>query len=71
VVLVETREENEERRRELAANIRSEISTSLGAPSQVILVERGSIPRTSSGKLERHKGLALYEQITQQRAGNS
>jgi fatty-acyl-CoA synthase len=71
VVLVETREENEERRSELAASIRSEISTSLGAPSQVILVERGSIPRTSSGKLERHKGLALYEQLTQPRAGNS
>jgi acyl-CoA synthetase (AMP-forming)/AMP-acid ligase II len=63
-VLVETREEEDKRQRQLCANVRDAISSSLGlSPKEVVLLERGRLPRTSSGKLERHKGHALYEKL--------
>jgi acyl-CoA synthetase (AMP-forming)/AMP-acid ligase II len=62
-VLAETREQDAESRQQLVAGIREAISSTLGLPPQdVVLLKRGQIPRTSSGKLERHKGRALYEQ---------
>lgn len=62
VVIVETKERDGTLRRKLVAAIRDSVSSSLGlSPRDVVLLERGKIPRTSSGKLERHKGRALYE----------
>lgn len=69
VVLVESREQDEARRRQLVAGVREAVSSSLGlSPRDVVLLERGQIPRTSSGKLERHKGRAIYEQHLAARA---
>jgi acyl-CoA synthetase (AMP-forming)/AMP-acid ligase II len=69
VVLVEARERDEARRRQLMAGIREAVSSTLGlSPQEVVLLERGQIPRTSSGKLERHKGRAIYEQHLAARA---
>jgi acyl-CoA synthetase (AMP-forming)/AMP-acid ligase II len=63
VVLVETRERDEAARKKLVSTVRDTVSSTLGlSPKDVVLVERGQIPRTSSGKLERHKGRVLYEQ---------
>ncbi|NMO17325.1 fatty acyl-AMP ligase [Pyxidicoccus fallax] len=63
VVLVETRERDEAPRKKLVATVRETVSSTLGiSPKDVVLVERGRIPRTSSGKLERHKARTLYEE---------
>jgi acyl-CoA synthetase (AMP-forming)/AMP-acid ligase II len=69
VVLAETRERDEAARKKLVASIRDAVSSTLGlSPKEVVLLERGQIPRTSSGKLERHKGRVLYEQWLTERA---
>ena len=67
--LVETRERDEALRKKLVTTVRDTVSSTLGlSPKDVVLLERGQIPRTSSGKLERHKGRPLYEQWLAERA---
>ncbi len=69
VILAETKEKDPERRKQLVAAIRNEISSLLGvSPGDVMLVKRGELPRTSSGKLERHRAPALYAQVRDQAA---
>ncbi len=54
VLFVETRETEPEARDELVARVRFAVSNGLGVtPRDVILVRRGKLPRTSSGKLQR------------------
>ncbi len=63
VLFVETRETEPEAREELVAQIRFAVSASLGVtPRDVVLVPRGRLPRTSSGKLQRRGVDALYRQ---------
>ncbi|MCP3136808.1 fatty acyl-AMP ligase [Pyxidicoccus xibeiensis] len=68
VVLLETKERDEAVRKKLVSTVRDTVSSTLGlSPKDVVLLERGQIPRTSSGKLERHKGRALYAQWLSER----
>jgi len=47
---------------ELASNIREQVRSAFGlSVSEVVLVRRGSIPKTSSGKLQRRRAKALFE----------
>ncbi|MFP2924339.1 AMP-binding protein [Pyxidicoccus sp. 3LG] len=67
-VLVDAKERDDAVRKKLVTTVRDTVSSTLGlSPKDVVLLERGQIPRTSSGKLERHKGRALYEQWLAQR----
>lgn len=62
VLLAETRARNADQRQAIAAAIRETVSAILGAaPLDVVLLRPGELPRTSSGKPERHKGVSLYE----------
>jgi acyl-CoA synthetase (AMP-forming)/AMP-acid ligase II len=62
VLLAETRARDAGRRRAIAGAIRETVSSILGAtPLDVVLLRPGELPRTSSGKLERHKGVSAYE----------
>jgi acyl-CoA synthetase (AMP-forming)/AMP-acid ligase II len=59
VLLVEGKSETLEKDRQ---SICSAVSGTLGiSPRDVLFVRRGSLPRTTSGKLQRHRGPALYE----------
>ncbi|WP_461007384.1 AMP-binding protein [Streptomyces capparidis] len=63
VLLVETREHDPAARSELVARVRLAVSGALGVtPRDVVLVRRGLLPRTSSGKLRRHGVEALYRE---------
>jgi len=67
VLMVETRETDRQARADLVAQIRQAVSSGLGVtPRDVVLVRRGRLPRTSSGKLQRHGGDALYEELRAQ-----
>lgn len=67
VILAETKEADPQLRKQLVSALRNEISSTLGiSPGDVMLVGRGELPRTSSGKLERHKARALYAQLRDQ-----
>lgn len=62
VLLAETRVSNADRRQAIAGAIRGTISEMLGlALLDVVLLRPGELSRTSSGKLERHKGTGPYE----------
>jgi acyl-CoA synthetase (AMP-forming)/AMP-acid ligase II len=64
VLMVETRETDDQARADLVAQIRQAVSSGLGiTPRDVVLVRRGRLPRTSSGKLQRHGSDALYEEL--------
>ncbi|MFE7116168.1 AMP-binding protein [Streptomyces sp. NPDC057654] len=63
VVMVETRESEAYARSELVARVRYAVSSELGiTPREVVLVQKGRLPRTSSGKLLRHGAQAVYQQ---------
>ncbi|MBT2382969.1 AMP-binding protein [Streptomyces sp. ISL-11] len=63
VVMVETRETEPYARSELVSRVRYAVSSELGiTPREVLLVRKGRLPRTSSGKLLRHGARAVYEQ---------
>jgi acyl-CoA synthetase (AMP-forming)/AMP-acid ligase II len=65
VLLVETREIYIDKQKQIISSIREAISLSLGiSPANILLLKPNEIPRTSSGKLERHKGLEFYESHT-------
>jgi acyl-coenzyme A synthetase/AMP-(fatty) acid ligase len=65
VVFLESKEFTPEAREELVGRIRYAVSSTLGiTPHDVILVRRGRLPRTSSGKLLRHGLEDLYQQYT-------
>src|SRR5215475_1387795 len=69
VLMVETRETDHQARADLVAQIRQAVSSGLGVtPRDVVLVRRGRLPRTSSGKLQRHGSDALYEELRAQYA---
>lgn len=60
-LFVETKETEHAERTRLVARVRHAVSSGLGVvPREVILVRQGKLPRTSSGKLERHGLDALY-----------
>jgi acyl-CoA synthetase (AMP-forming)/AMP-acid ligase II len=64
VLIAETRETCPQARSELVAQIRLAVSGGLGVtPREVVLARRGQLPRTSSGKLQRHDTTALYERL--------
>ncbi|MFL5909858.1 MAG: AMP-binding protein [Gaiellaceae bacterium] len=64
VLVVETRERERQARADLVTQVTQAVSSTLGiTPRDVILVRRGKLPRTSSGKLLRHGGDALYEEL--------
>ncbi|MFD3524366.1 fatty acyl-AMP ligase [Streptomyces sp. NPDC058653] len=55
VLVAETKESEAGAREELIARLRFAVSDSLGlTPRDIVLVRRGRLPRTSSGKLQRH-----------------
>ncbi|MFC8077007.1 fatty acyl-AMP ligase [Streptomyces sp. NPDC057307] len=55
VLVAETKESGAAAREELTARLRYAVSDSLGlTPRDIVLVRRGRLPRTSSGKLQRH-----------------
>jgi fatty-acyl-CoA synthase len=57
VLFVETAETESAARSELAGRVRYAVSSALGvSPSDVFLVPKGQLPRTSSGKLQRNHG---------------
>ena len=61
VLVVESRERDPDRAGELAHDIRTAVGRSLQIPlADILLVKRGSIPRTSSGKLMRGALRDLY-----------
>ena len=63
VLLAETRERDINRRQRLVASMHQALSATLGtSPLDVVLIRPGELPRTSSGKLERYKGVSLYEE---------
>ncbi|MEV0280810.1 AMP-binding protein [Streptomyces sp. NPDC050610] len=63
VVMVETKESEAYARSELVARVRYAVSSELGVtPREVVLVQKGRLPRTSSGKLLRHGAQAVYQQ---------
>ncbi|MEU5427435.1 AMP-binding protein [Streptomyces olivoreticuli] len=63
VVMVETRESEPYARSELVARVRYAVSSELGiTPREVVLVRKGRLPRTSSGKLLRHGAQAVHQQ---------
>ncbi|MBG1271050.1 AMP-binding protein [Nostoc sp. WHI] len=65
VLFVVTNEVDTEKRKQFISIIREAVSLSLGiSPLDVIFLKQNEIPLTSSGKLERHKGLQLYESHT-------
>ncbi|GAA0452956.1 AMP-binding protein [Streptomyces sp. NPDC046215] len=70
VVMVETKESEPYARSELAAQVRYAVSSELGiTPRDVLLVRKGRLPRTSSGKLLRHGAEAVYHQWAAAAAG--
>lgn len=60
VTVVECRLTDESAREDLVRDIRTTISSMIGAPSEVVLAPRGSLILTSSGKLSRAKVKAKY-----------
>ncbi|WP_329385108.1 fatty acyl-AMP ligase [Streptomyces sp. NBC_01716] len=55
VLVAETKESEGAAREDLIARLRFAVSDSLGlTPRDIVLVRRGRLPRTSSGKLQRH-----------------
>jgi fatty-acyl-CoA synthase len=61
VVVAETKEADG--REQLAADIKTRIATATGLTvDEVVVVDAGTIPKTSSGKLQRAKARTLYEQ---------
>ncbi|MFI6084538.1 AMP-binding protein [Streptomyces sp. NPDC051217] len=55
VLVAETKESGAAAREDLIARLRFAVSDSLGlTPRDIVLVRRGRLPRTSSGKLQRH-----------------
>jgi len=61
VIFAETRVRDPDRRGVIARAISEAVAGRLGtAPLEVILLRPGELPRTTSGKLERYKGLSLY-----------
>jgi 1-acyl-sn-glycerol-3-phosphate acyltransferase len=61
VIVAESREEGREKRAAVVAAINEEVSRGLGLPpDRVELIPRGSIPKTSSGKLRREETKQLY-----------
>lgn len=61
VVVAETKEP--EGYDKIGANVKTEIAKSTGlAVDEVVIVPAGTIPKTSSGKLQRNKARQLYEQ---------
>ncbi|MBZ0118780.1 MAG: fatty acyl-AMP ligase [Sandaracinaceae bacterium] len=62
VVVAESKEPNVDRDK-LASDIKAHISTVTGLTvDEVVVVDAGTIPKTSSGKLQRAKARVLYEQ---------
>lgn len=61
VILTETRIRSVEKRKTIIGAICEIVSKNLGlSPLDVVLVNPGELPRTSSGKLERFKGISIY-----------
>lgn len=61
VIFAESSDEDPGRRRALRVGMRQVVSATLGVtPFDVLVVDKGSLPRTSSGKPQRHEGAALY-----------
>jgi fatty-acyl-CoA synthase len=61
VVVAETKEA--EGRDQLARDVKTEIAKATGLTvDEVVIVDAGTIPKTSSGKLQRRKARQLYEQ---------
>jgi len=61
-LLVETREADPARRSQIVRAVRDTVSQTLGLPlADVVLVARGTVPRTSSGKLARGQARGVYE----------
>lgn len=64
LVFVETKETDASARKELVGQVRLAISSALGlTPTEVVLVDRGRLPRTSSGKLRRYGTEALFREL--------
>lgn len=63
VVVAETREKNKAKRQEMIANINEEIATTLDiVPDHIVLVTPHTVPKTSSGKLQRAACKTMYVQ---------
>ncbi|MFE6776686.1 fatty acyl-AMP ligase [Streptomyces sp. NPDC057702] len=61
-LVAETKEADPAVRAELVGHLRHAVSDAVGiSPRKVILVRRGTLPRTSSGKLRRHGTRALVD----------
>ncbi|MET8679651.1 fatty acyl-AMP ligase [Streptomyces sp. NPDC004647] len=70
-LLVETREKDPAARGDLRGQLRYAVSAALGiTPSEVVFVDKGRLPRTSSGKLQRHGIQELYEECAQEAAAS-
>ena len=66
VLFIETSANGDATRSDLADRTRYAVSSTLGiSPKEIILVPRGYLPRTSSGKLQRHhaRGDDLVEEV--------
>ncbi len=66
VLFIETSANGDATRTDLADRARCAVSSTLGiSPKEIILVPRGYLPRTSSGKLQRHhaRGDDLVEEV--------
>jgi acyl-CoA synthetase (AMP-forming)/AMP-acid ligase II len=60
VVVAETKDAPD--REQLARDVKTEIARQTGlTPDEVVIVDAGTIPKTSSGKLQRRKARELYE----------
>jgi acyl-CoA synthetase (AMP-forming)/AMP-acid ligase II len=65
VIFLETKAVDPEIRANIVTQVRCAVSSGLGvAPRDIVLVRRGRLPRTSSGKLERRSVEALYHECT-------
>ena len=60
IVVAETKDAED--REQLARDVKAEIARQTGlTPDEVVIVDAGTIPKTSSGKLQRRKARELYE----------
>ncbi len=65
IIAAETKELDPEKREALAQTIRKQVHNALGVRArEVALIGAGSLPKTSSGKLQRRKTKTLYENGT-------
>lgn len=68
VLFAETRRRDPGWRRVIARSITEAVAGTLGiAPHDVVLLGPGTLPRTTSGKLERYKGVELYTRWRRER----